>query len=342
MFVNCVSSSILSKRLSNQRSCRLNSTVSKFRKYLPYERSQLLLNPFCQVHLQQFCLGKCGFKMRAIANNAVTHEQTSISKRVIVVTSGKGGVGKTTVTANLGVSIARLGYKTLLIDADIGLRNLDLLLGMENRLTYTAVDVLENGCRLDQALVYDKRWLNLVFLAVSKNRQRYHITEQNMVNIVRAFIRLNYDFILIDCPAGIDVGFMNAIAPATESIIVTTPELPALRDADYVLGLLESNGIYNNKVLVNRVRVDMIQQYDMLSVYDAQETLGIPLLGAIPEDKTIISATNCGEPLVLQNQFNVAGLCFEMISRKLVGKNETVLDLNTPYKNKFEQLFSNH
>jgi septum site-determining protein MinD len=121
---------------------------------------------------------------------------------------------------------------------------------------------------------------------------------------------------------------MNGIALATESISVTTPELPGLGDADYVIGLLESNGIYNNKVLVNRVRVDMIQQYDMLSVYDGQETLGIPLLGAIPEDKTIISATNCGEPLVLQNQFNVAGLCFEMISRKLVGKNETVLDLN--------------
>jgi septum site-determining protein MinD len=277
-----------------------------------------------------------------MVTDALSSEQTTVSKRVIVVTSGKGGVGKTTVTANLGVSIARLGYKTLLIDADIGLRNLDLLLGMENRLTYTAMDVLENGCRLDQALVYDKRWPNLVFLAISKNRQRYHITEQNMINIVRAFIRLNYDFILIDCPAGIDVGFMNAIAPATESIIVTTPELPALRDADYVLGLLESNGIYNNKVLVNRVRIDMIEQYDMLSVYDAQETLGIPLLGAIPENKTIISATNCGEPLVLQNQFNVAGLCFEMTSRKLVGQNETVLDLNMPYKNKFEQFFNKH
>lgn len=261
--------------------------------------------------------------------------------RVIVVTSGKGGVGKTSATANIGMSIARLGYKTILMDADIGLKNLDLFVGLENRINYTVMDVFEGHCRLDQALVRDKRWKNLSLLTISKNRVRYNITRKNMENVVQALINLGYDYILIDCPAGIDVGFINAISPANEALIVTTPELPALRDADRVAGLLEANGIYDIKLLVNRVREELVGSHHMLSVKDVQEALGLSLLGAIPEDTQIILSTNYGEPLVLRNKLTLAGIAFETVARRLVGLRKTdILNLETPYKNVFQKLYT--
>lgn len=260
--------------------------------------------------------------------------------RVIVVTSGKGGVGKTSITANIGTSIARLGYKTVLIDADIGLKNLDLLVGLENRIMYTVMDVFEGRCRLDQALTRDKRWKNLSLLSISKNRQRYNITRKNMHNIVQALVNLDYSYILIDCPAGIDVGFINAVSPANEAIIVTTPELPALRDADRVAGLLEANGIYDIKLLVNRVRPDLVSSHNMLSVKDVQEALGIPLLGAVPEDLEIILSTNFGEPLVLRRKLTLAGIALETIARRLAGYKTDFLNLETPYKNLFQKAVS--
>ena len=265
-------------------------------------------------------------------------ENSPISLRTIVVTSGKGGVGKTTATANFGMSIARLGYKVALIDADIGLRNLDLLLGLENRILYTAMDILEGQCRLDQALIRDKRWKNLSLLSISKNRHRYNVTRKNMESLVSSISDLGYHFILIDCPAGIDVGFINAISPAQEALIVTTPEITAIRDADRVAGLLEANGIYNSKLLVNRVRPDMIQRNDMMSVRDVQEMLGIPLLGAIPEDNHVIISTNRGEPLVLKKKLTLSGIAFENAARRLIGKQDYFIDLNTPYKGIFQKV----
>nr|YP_009367768.1 septum site-determining protein [Neodangemannia microcystis]ARK14743.1 septum site-determining protein [Neodangemannia microcystis] len=220
---------------------------------------------------------------------------------------------------------------------DIGLRNLDLLLGLENRVLYTAMDILEGECRFDQALIRDKRWKNLSLLAISKNRQRYNVTRKNMANLIESLKDLGYEYILIDCPAGIDVGFINAIFSAKEAILVTTPEITSIRDADRVAGLLESNGIYNVKLLVNRVRQEMIQQNDMMSIIDVQEMLGIPLLGAIPDDNQVIISTNRGEPLVLKKKLTLSGIAFENAARRLIGKQDYFIDLKTPYSNVFQR-----
>jgi septum site-determining protein MinD len=275
---------------------------------------------------------------KVFASSTETETSNNLTQtRIIVVTSGKGGVGKTTATANIGMSIARLGYKVALVDADIGLRNLDLLLGLENRILYTAIDILEGQCRLNQALIRDKRWKNLALLAISKNRQRYNVTKNNMDNLIQSISSFGYEYILIDCPAGIDIGFINAISPAQEAIIVTTPEITAIRDADRVAGLLEANGIYNVKLIVNRIKPDMIQKNHMMSVKDVQDMLGIPLLGAIPEDNHVIISTNRGEPLVLKKNLTLSGIAFENAARRLIGKQDYFIDLETPYKGVFQK-----
>ena len=256
--------------------------------------------------------------------------------RVIVVTSGKGGVGKTTLTANIGMSLARLGQRVVLLDADIGLRNLDLLLGLEKRIVFTAMDVFNETCTLEQALVKDKTWSNLSLLAISKTRQRYNISRSSMNMLVESLQQRDYNFILIDCPAGIDIGFLNAISPASEAILITTPEITAIRDADRVIGLLEANNLFDNKLIINRVRTDMIKGNNMLAINDVQDLLGIPLLGVIPEDNQVIVATNRGKPLVSRKRLTLSGLAMENAAQRLLGMDEALINLETPYKSPFQ------
>ncbi|MFB6277331.1 MAG: septum site-determining protein MinD [Halothece sp.] len=246
--------------------------------------------------------------------------------RIIVITSGKGGVGKTTATANIGSALARLGNKVALVDADFGLRNLDLLLGLENRVVYTAIDVINGDCRLEQALVKDKRHNGLVLLPAAQSRGKEAITREQMKDIVTR-LAPNYDYVVIDCPAGIEMGFQNAIAPATEALIVTTPEVAAVRDADRVIGLLEANSVSNIKLVVNRVKPDMIQANDMMSVQDILEILAIPLIGIIPDDERVIVSSNRGEPLVLDEKLSTPGLTFNNLARRITGDEVRFVDL---------------
>lgn len=266
--------------------------------------------------------------------------------RVVVITSGKGGVGKTTTTANIGLSLARLGFSVVAIDCDVGLRNLDLLLGLENRVNYTVVEVLNGDCRLDQALVRDKRWSNFELLCISKPRSKLPIGFGGkalvwLVDALKARDEGVPDFVLIDCPAGIDAGFITAITPANEAVLVTTPDITSLRDADRVTGLLECDGIRDIKMIVNRVRTDMIKGEDMMSVLDVQEMLGLPLLGVIPEDSEVIRSTNRGYPLVLNKPPALAGLAFEQAAWRLVEQDsmETVMVEEEPKKRGFFSFF---
>jgi septum site-determining protein MinD len=247
--------------------------------------------------------------------------------RVIVVTSGKGGVGKTTTTANLGMALAQRNHRVAVVDADFGLRNLDLLLGLENRIVYTAVEVLAGECRLEQALVKDKRRSNLVLLPAAQNRTKDAVNPAQMRQLVLAIARV-YDFVLIDSPAGIEMGFQNAIAAAQEALIVTTPEIAAVRDADRVIGLLEANNIKRVSLIVNRLRPKMVAANDMMTVEDVQEILAIPLIGVVPDDEKVIISTNRGEPLVLSGTPSLAGIAFDNIARRLEGEKVPFIDLN--------------
>jgi septum site-determining protein MinD len=246
--------------------------------------------------------------------------------RIIVVTSGKGGVGKTTTTSNLGTALAQLGKKVALVDADFGLRNLDLLLGLEERVVYTAIDVIAGDCRLEQALVKDKRQKGLVLLPAAQNRNKESITPEQMKELALALAK-EYDYVLIDCPAGIEMGFRNAIVAANEALIVTTPEMAAVRDADRVIGLLEAEGIHNIRLIVNRLRPEMVQLNKMMGVEDVLELLAVPLIGIVPDDERIIVATNKGEPLVLSGEPSPPATAYSNIARRLEGEKVPLLDL---------------
>ncbi len=257
--------------------------------------------------------------------------------RIIVVTSGKGGVGKTTCTANLGMALAQRDQRVAVLDADFGLRNLDLLLGLENRIVYTALDVLAGDCRMEQALVKDKRQPNLALLAAAQNRSKESITPEQTAALV-AQLTDSFDYILVDSPAGIEMGFRNAISAANEAIIVTTPEISAVRDADRVIGLLEANDVKKIQLIVNRLKPAMVQLQQMMSVQDVEDILAIPLLGVIPDDERVIVSTNRGEPLVLEKKLSLAGLAFANVSQRLEGEKVPFLDLNAPHDDLFVRL----
>ena len=246
--------------------------------------------------------------------------------RIIVITSGKGGVGKTTVTANLGMAIARSGHRVALVDADFGLRNLDLLLGLENRVVYTAVEVLAGQCRLEQALVKDKRQEGLVLLPAAQSRSKDAVTPNQMKKLL-SVLSEKYEYVLVDCPAGIETGFQNAIAAASEALVVTTPEIAAVRDADRVVGLLEAQGIKRIHLIVNRLKPAMVQAEQMMSVQDVQELLAIPLIGVVPDDERVIVSSNRGEPLVLAENLSLPGIAINNIARRLEGDKVPFLDL---------------
>lgn len=237
----------------------------------------------------------------------------------LVVTSGKGGVGKTTITANIGTALAMLGKKVVLIDADIGLRNLDVVLGLENRIVYDIVDVVEERCRIEQALIKDKQYKHLFLLPAAQTRDKNAVSNEQMKKLV-ASMESTYDYIIIDSPAGIEHGFQNAIIAAKEAMIVTTPEVSAVRDADRVIGMLESRGIGDPQLIINRIRPDMVRRGDMMSIEDILDILAIEILGIVPEDEAIIISTNKGEPLALQKKSRT-GEAFRNIARRVEGED---------------------
>ena len=246
--------------------------------------------------------------------------------RVIVITSGKGGVGKTTTTANIGAALADKGHKVLLIDTDIGLRNLDVVMGLENRIVYDLIDVIEGRCRVSQALIKDKRCPNLVLLPAAQIRDKNDVNTDQMKELIFS-LKESFDYILIDCPAGIEQGFKNAIAAANEAIVVTTPEVSATRDADRIIGLLEAAGIKNPRLVINRLRIDMVKDKNMLSVEDILDILAVKLLGVVPDDENVVISTNKGEPLVYKGD-SLAAKAFKNIASRIEGVEVPLLDLD--------------
>jgi septum site-determining protein MinD len=244
---------------------------------------------------------------------------------VIVITSGKGGVGKTTTAANLGTGLSLLGKKVVLVDTDIGLRNLDVVMGLENRIVYDLVDAVEGTCRIKQALIKDKRFDGLYLLPAAQTRDKNSITPEQMVKLCDELSE-EYDYIIIDCPAGIEQGFKNAIAGADRAVVITTPEVSAVRDADRIIGLLEANDIKNPTLIVNRVRHDMVKKGDMMSIEDIIDILAIQLVGVVPDDENIIISTNRGEPAVSENK-SMAGQAYRNITRRILGEEVPFMDL---------------
>ena len=238
---------------------------------------------------------------------------------VIVITSGKGGAGKTTTTANLGAALAMQGKKVVLIDTDIGLRNLDVVMGLENRIVYDIVDVVEEKCKLRQALIKDKRYEELFLLPAAQTRDKSAVNEEQMRELT-AKLKEEFDYILIDCPAGIEQGFKNAIAGANRAIVVTTAEISAIRDADRIIGLLESSEIRNPELVVNRLRPNMVRKGEMMDVSDIVDLLSIGLIGAVPDDEYVVTQTNKGEPVV-QNRKAPSGKAYIEIARRILGEN---------------------
>lgn len=244
----------------------------------------------------------------------------------IVITSGKGGVGKTTTTANIGTALALSGKKVCLVDTDIGLRNLDVVMGLENRIIYDLVDVAEERCRLHQALIKDKRFEALYMLPAAQTKDKSAVQPAQMKKIIDE-LKQDYDYVLIDCPAGIEQGFKNAIAGADKSVVVTTPETSAVRDADRIIGLLEKEeNIEAPKLVVNRIRNHMMESGEMLDVDEIVSILAIDLLGIVGDDDTVITASNKGEPIALDPS-SKASIAYRNIARRILGESVPLLSL---------------
>ncbi|MGI5880852.1 MAG: septum site-determining protein MinD [Syntrophomonadaceae bacterium] len=243
--------------------------------------------------------------------------------KVIVITSGKGGVGKTTTTANLGTALAMMGNNVVLVDTDIGLRNLDVVMGLENRIVFDIIDVVNGHCKLKQALIKDKRFDGLCLLPAAQTKDKTAISPHQMKNMTNE-LRKEFDYILVDCPAGIEQGFKNAIAGADDAIVVATPEISSVRDADRIVGLLEVAGLSNARLIVNRIRKTMVKRGDMMDIDDIIDILSIDLLGVVPEDESIIVSTNRGEPAVLGTGSR-AGEAYRRIARRIMGEDIAIV-----------------
>ena len=259
--------------------------------------------------------------------------------RVIVITSGKGGVGKTTTTANIGAALADKGHKVLLIDTDIGLRNLDVVMGLENRIVYDLIDVIEGRCRVSQALIKDKRCPNLVLLPAAQIRDKNDVNTDQMKELIFS-LKESFDYILIDCPAGIEQGFKNAISGADRAIVVTNAEISSIRDADRIIGLLESSNIRNPELIINRIRPEMVKRGEMMDVEDILDLLSIDLIGVVPEDENIITQTNKGEPAVA-NKKAASGKAYIEIARRILGENVEITIPGRKKESFFSRIFKN-
>jgi len=247
---------------------------------------------------------------------------------VIVVTSGKGGVGKTTTSANIGTGLAALGKKVVLIDTDIGLRNLDVVMGLENRIVYNLVDVVEGNCRIKQALIKDKRFPSLYLMPSAQTRDKSSVNPGQMLKLISS-LKEQFDYIILDCPAGIEQGFQNAIAGANRAIVVTTPEVSAIRDADRIIGLLEANEFKQIDLVINRIRSDLIKRGDMMTVEDVVDILSVPLIGIVPDDENVVIATNQGEALIGSN--TGAGLAYANITKRVAGMDIPFMEFDKKY-----------
>lgn len=254
----------------------------------------------------------------------------------IVITSGKGGVGKTTTSANVGSALALNGAKVCMVDTDLGLRNLDVLMGLESQIYYDLVDVIEGRCTIEQALVKDIRFDNLYMLPATQTKDKDAVNPDQVKQLVDDLKR-NYDYVIIDCPAGIEQGFKNAIAGADRAIVVTNPELAAVRDADRVIGLLASARIHDARLVVNRVRPNLVQTGAMLDIDEICQILSIDLIGVVPDDELVIKAANSGQPTVLNKQSRAA-LAYHNIARRIAGESVPLMKLEEPKSGVFGKM----